>query len=248
MKIYYFSKQWLLGGVAILLLIGSFLGFSLLYFSGSGIASQMREPIYQGNTGKKMVAITVNVDWGEEYLPEMLKEFKKNNARVTFYVTGRWAENNQEMLKHMAKEGHSIQNHGYQHVHFNSLSPEEAHKQIKKAEQVIKEITGKKPTFFAPPYGEHNKRLMTVVSDLGYNLTMWSVDTIDWQRPAPETIIKRVGNKVHNDAIILMHPTEPTVKALPGMLSSLREEGYKMVTIDKIVLSGEKKKAHDEGN
>ena len=36
---------------------------------------------------------------------------------------------------------------------------------------------------------------------------MWSVDTIDWQKPTPNVLINRVMSKVHNGAIILMHPT-----------------------------------------
>ena len=36
---------------------------------------------------------------------------------------------------------------------------------------------------------------------------MWSVDTIDWQKPTPDVLINRVMSKVHNGAIILMHPT-----------------------------------------
>jgi peptidoglycan/xylan/chitin deacetylase (PgdA/CDA1 family) len=108
--------------------------------------------------------------------------------------------------------------------------------QIKKGEQAIQRITGRKTTFFTPPYGEQNRQLMTVISELDYHLTMWSVDTIDWQRPEPETIVKRVINKVHNDAIILMHPTEPTAKALPDMLTQLKQDGYKMITVEKIVI------------
>lgn len=236
MKVYYVSKRNFWGAVGLLVLIAGFLGFSLLYFSHAGIATRMKEPIYQGNTGQKVVAITVNVDWGEEYVPQMLKEFKRHDARVTFYVTGRWAEKNQELVKQMAREGHSIQNHGYKHLHFNTLAPSEAAEQIVKAEKIIATLTGQKSRFFAPPYGEQNKQLMTVVSELGYDLTMWSVDTIDWQRPAPDTIVKRVINKVHNDAIILMHPTDPTAKALPAMLGQLKQEGYKMLTIDQVVV------------
>jgi peptidoglycan/xylan/chitin deacetylase (PgdA/CDA1 family) len=77
---------------------------------------------------------------------------------------------------------------------------------------------------------------MNAVSEIDYDLIMWSIDTIDWQRPNPETINKRVINKLHNDAIILMHPTDPTSKALPEMLKSINELGYEMVTIDKILI------------
>ncbi len=241
MKIYYFSKNSILGAVIVFVMLCGFLGISLLYFSNAGIASNPRQPVYQGNSGKKAIALTVNVDWGEEYIPAMLKEFKKYNAQVTFFVTGRWAEKNPELLKQMSKAGHSIQNHGYKHLHFNQLSEAQAQEQIKKAEKIIEETTGEKSRFFASPYGEQSKKLMQVVAGLDYDLIMWSIDTIDWQRPAPETIVKRVVNRIHNDAIILMHPTEPTVKALPGMLSQLKEEGYKMVTIEKIIINKDSK-------
>jgi len=240
MRIYYLTKKTLLGMTAIFLLICSFFCLSLIYGGNESVASRLKEPVYQGNTGKKVVAITVNVDWGEEYIPDMLKEFKKHNARVTFFVTGKWAEKNPELIKQMHGEGHSIQNHGYKHLHFNTLSSIESKEQIKKAEEIIKNITGKKTNYFASPYGEYNKQLISAVSEMDYNLIMWSIDTIDWQRPSPETVIKRVINKLHNDAIILMHPTDPTSKALPEMLKSIKDLGYKMVTIDKILIDKNK--------
>ncbi|HQA49206.1 MAG: polysaccharide deacetylase family protein [Syntrophomonadaceae bacterium] len=236
MRIYYFSKRGLMSAAFIAVLLAGFLGFSFMYYNDISIATHMAEPIYQGNTGQKNVAITVNVDWGEEYIPQMLAEFKKHEALATFYVTGTWAEKNQDLLKEMVQEGHSIQNHGYQHLHFNTLTRDQMATQIKKGEQAIQKITGRKTTFFTPPYGEQNRQLMAVISELDYHLTMWSVDTIDWQRPEPKTIVKRVINKVHNDAIILMHPTEPTAKALPDMLTQLKQDGYKMITVEKIVI------------
>lgn len=218
-----------------ILLLGLFTAILLMRGDDSSVASRVLDPIYQGNSGEKAVAIAVNVDWGEEYIPQMLKSFKENQAEVTFFVSGKWAEKNPELLKEMKAAGHSIQNHGYKHLHFNNISAEEASKQIKKAEEIINKTVGEKPRFFAPPYGEYNQQLLNVVAALDYELIMWSIDTIDWQRPDPATIVKRVSNKLHNDAIILMHPTDPTVKALPAMLEKIKQDGYKMLTIDKII-------------
>jgi probable sporulation protein (polysaccharide deacetylase family) len=234
LRIYYFSKKRLLTAGIIVVLTFGFLSFAFLHQDHTTIAADKDEPIFQGNTGTKSVAITVNVDWGEEYIPAMLDEFKKNNALVTFFVTGRWAEKNPELLKQMAAAGHSIQNHGYRHVHFNQLSPSEVNSEIKKAEDTIYGIIGVRTTFFASPYGEYNPQLVRAVNDMNYKYIMWSADTIDWQRPDPATIVNRVMKKVHNDAIVLMHPTEPTLKALPEMLKQLREQNYQMITIDKI--------------
>ncbi|MDD4803355.1 MAG: polysaccharide deacetylase family protein [Syntrophomonas sp.] len=234
MKIYFVSRRRLLMIGVFLLLVGGFMGVLCFSQQSSMVTVNVEKPIFQGDTGTKAVAITVNVDWGEEFIPTMLEEFKKANAQVTFFVTGKWAEKNPELLKQMASAGHSIQNHGYKHCHFNQLSADEVVREIKKGEEVIAQITGQTTAFFAPPYGEYNSQLVKTVKGINYKYIMWSVDTIDWQRPNPATIVKRVSNKVHNDAIILMHPTEPTVTALPDMLKYLQQQSYKMITINAI--------------
>ena len=191
MRIYWVNRKRLWTISAALFSIIFTLLVLVSYYRWSGIeANANKEAIYQGNTGKKVVAICVNVDWGEEYIPAMLEEFKKAQAQVTFFVTGSWAEKNPELLKQMSEAGHSIQNHAYKHVHFSSLSDAEAQAQIKKAEAVIEKIIGKKTRFFAPPYGEQNDRLVKAAGEIGYELIMWSVDTIDWQKPSPQTIVK----------------------------------------------------------
>lgn len=246
MRIYFFPKRTLKLAGLVFTLICVFLGASIIYFNDTSVASHHKSPVYQGNTGKKVVALTVNVDWGEEFIPDMLKEFKKNDAHVTFFVTGNWAKKHPDLLKQMSQAGHSIQNHGYKHLHFNQLSREQARDQIKQAEDIIYKTIGKRSKYFASPYGEHNDQLVDNVADMNYEFIMWSADTIDWQRPAPEVIVQRVMKRVHNDAIVLMHPTDPTVKALPEMLGGLKEQGYKMITIDEMLTTSCKDKKCNE--
>ena len=199
-------------------------------------ASVPAQAIYQGNSGQKIVAICVNVDWGEESLQDMLEKFKKHKVRVTFFVTGQWAEKNPELVKQMNEAGHSIQNHGYKHLHFNQLSYPQIKEQIMKTEKIVEQLTGKKTIYFASPYGEYNNNLISTVNEINYSLIMWSIDTVDWELPSADTIVKRVMNKMHNDAIILMHPTKPTLEALPDLLTQIEKQGYQMQTLDKIII------------
>ena len=37
---------------------------------------------------------------------------------------------------------------------------------------------------------------------------MWTVDTIDWQKPSPDQLINRVITKIDNGSMVLMHPTD----------------------------------------
>jgi probable sporulation protein (polysaccharide deacetylase family) len=207
------------------------------YVSTVGAGSQGK-PVFQGETGEKVVALSVNVDWGEDLIPEMLKIFQENKAAVTFYVTGSWAEKHPELLQAMAQAGHSIQNHGYKHLHFNQLDIGAAQAEIKKAEEIIYLATGSRSRYFASPYGEFEDSIVQAAEGIGYRLIMWSIDTIDWQKPEPEVIVSRVMKKLHDDAIILMHPTEPTVKALPELLKQIQGAGYQYRTIEQILRAG----------
>ena len=47
---------------------------------------------------------------------------KKEDVKITFNVTGRWAEKNQEMLLKIKSEGHEIVNHGHIHLDYENLS------------------------------------------------------------------------------------------------------------------------------
>ena len=76
---------------------------------------------------------------------------------------------------------------------------------------------------------------------------MWSLDTIDWQRPEPATIVKRVVPRINNDAIILMHPTQPTVEALPVILTELKKEGYEFLTVGEIIKGPPPDKKEEKG-
>ena len=50
-----------------------------------------------------------------------------------------------------------------------------------------------------------------------------------------DIIINRVMKKIDNGAIILMHPTESTAKALPELIRQLKSKGYTITTVSDIV-------------
>lgn len=65
---------------------------------------------------------------------------------------------------------------------------------------------------------------------------MWSIDTIDWRKDSTkDIIIRRVTEKIHKGAIVLMHPTEETVKALPEIINYIHKIGYKIGRISDII-------------
>ncbi len=192
-------------------------------------------PIYRGHPDKKMVALTINVAWGNEYIPSILETLKKHQVSATFFLEGRWAKENPAIAKMIGDAGQEIGNHSYSHPDMKTLSLDATREQLVKTNDIIEAATGKKVKWFAPPSGSFRDDTVTTAAELGMGTIMWTVDTIDWQRPAPSTIIERVTKKVHPGAIVLMHPTEPTSQSLDSLIVQLKKQGYQLGSISTLV-------------
>jgi len=193
------------------------------------------DPIYKGLEEDKKIAFTCNVVWGEEYLPQMLKLFKDNGIKITFFIGGNWAEKNEELLSSIFIDEHELGNHGYKHLYHSKLTPEANKQEIIKTEEIIKRITNYKTRLFAPPYGDLNDTVVQSAEALGYKVIMWSIDTIDWNTKDYKKILERLENKHHKGAIVLMHPTKVTVEALPQLIDNLRNHGYEITTVSDVL-------------
>ena len=66
-------------------------------------------PFYEGLSGKNAVAICINVDWGEDYIPGMLQTLKQHDAKATFFLTGRWTESFPDSARLIKKYGMEIE-------------------------------------------------------------------------------------------------------------------------------------------
>lgn len=177
------------------------------------------------------VALTCNVDlgWETEYVQGILDVLKKEDVKITFNVTGRWAEKNQEMLLKIKSEGHEIGNHGHRHLDYAKLSYEENLEQIKTSKKIIEDIINEETKFFQAPAGSFGEGTMKAANELGYTSIKWDVDTIDWNnRKEPEVIIERVKKKdIKDGSIVLMHPTYATTQCLDDIIQIIRDKGLK---------------------
>ncbi|WP_246939810.1 polysaccharide deacetylase family protein [Bacillus pinisoli] len=186
------------------------------------------EPIYRGHPEKKMVSFLINVAWGNEYIPTMLETLKKHKVYATFFLEGRWVKENPELAKMIVDAGHEVGNHSYNHPNLKTMTASLVREQLVSTQNVIEATTGIKPKWFAPPSGSYRQEVVTIASELEMGTIMWSVDTIDWQKPTPETLIERVMNKVHPGALILMHPTDSTAKSLDSLILRIKEKNLKI--------------------
>jgi peptidoglycan/xylan/chitin deacetylase (PgdA/CDA1 family) len=198
-------------------------------------ASSGAGPVLMGNPALPRVALMFNVDWGEEYIPDILQVLEDGRARATFFVTGTWAKKHPDLLRRIAEAGHEVGNHGYSHAHPAELDRKGIERLIIDNEALLRDVLACEPArIYAPPYGEYTEESLQATEDLGYRTILWTVDTVDWRRPPPSVVRKR-ASKASSGSLLLMHPTEPTKLALPGILADMKERGLDPVTVTQIL-------------
>ncbi len=191
--------------------------------------------IYRGESARSEVALMFNVYQGNEYLESILDTLKSYGVHCTFFIGGCWADDNNRLIKRIADEGHEIANHGYFHKDGKNLSYAQNKSEIVATNDLLKAMTGRTPTLFAPPSGSYGKDTLKVCEELDMKVIMWSRDTIDWRDKNTETIYTRATNKVEAGEMILAHPTYNTAEALPDILKYYKEHGLNAVTVSQII-------------
>lgn len=195
------------------------------------------KPIYRGREDSGYIAFACNVDWGNEVLPEILKILDEKNIKISFFITGRWAEKFPDLMEEIVTRGHEIGSHGYKHLDYEFLSLEQNQEQISLADEILSKYSREKITLFAPPSGSFGSNTLIAAGELGYKTILWTIDTIDWRAGSTrDIIVDRVLKKDDfNGAIVLMHPMPETAKALPLLIESMEEKGLKVGTVTNVL-------------
>jgi probable sporulation protein (polysaccharide deacetylase family) len=192
-------------------------------------------PIYRGHPDKPMVSFIINVAWGNEYLPEMLAALKEHQVKASFFLEGRWVKNNPDLAKMIVSAGHEVGNHSYTHPDMKRITAAQTREQLLKTNEVIEAATGNKSIWFAPPSGSYRDETVKIAAELKMKTVMWTVDTIDWQKPTPDQLINRVISKIDNGSMVLMHPTESTAKSLDRLITLIEEKSLKIGTVSDLM-------------
>lgn len=192
-------------------------------------------PIYKGNPNKPMVALMINVAWGNEYIPLILDVLREQNVKATFFFDGSWLNKNKETAKQIIAEGHEASNHGYSHKDMSKLDRQSAIEEIRKTELLLKEVLQADNKWFAPPSGDYDQETVMLAHELGLKTVLWTVDTVDWKNPSPSWIVRRIQQLIEPGSMILMHPTDASSQALPEIIRTIKQKGLQFGTVSELL-------------
>ena len=185
----------------------------------------------------KKIAMTFD-DGPSIYTPGLLDTLQEKQINVTFFVLGQAVSDYPSTLARAYNEGHQIEIHGWNHYDFTTLTEEEIMQEIYTTSDEIESITGYKPKFFRPPYGAHDQRTDLIISEMGYPIILWNLDSLDHTTTNPNEVFANyvlLLNQLDPDpSIALQHDIAPhSVQEVGNIIDYIRSKGYELVTIDQ---------------
>jgi hypothetical protein len=171
-------------------------------------------------------------DGPSAHTQEILDLLARYDAKATFFVIGRAAASQPELIEAIYAAGHGLGNHTYNHPSLPSVSRQRMADEVAKTAAAI---DGRDGGCLRPPYGARNTAVAKNAEQLGYQLALWTIDPRDWARPGARAIANHVITRAHPDGVVVMHDgggnRAQTVAALRIILPALAKQGYRFVAM-----------------
>ena len=166
----------------------------------------------------------------------VLKALADQCTKALFFPIGEHAGWHPEILKEVAKAGHTIGSHTWSHKDLTKLTPDDAKAEFEKGLAAVSIALGNKPVdaFFRFPALRNPPEMVTYLGTRNVAIFSTDLDSFDFKIRKPDQVIKSVMTKLdkRGKGIILMHDFQhATSEALPELLKQLKQGGYKVVQI-----------------
>ena len=195
-------------------------------------------PVYSVDTDEKKVAISFDSAWGADKTLKIIEILKKYECRGTFFLVGFWVDKYPEMVTAIHDAGLEIGTHSNTHPDFAKLSTDQMRLELSTSISKIENITNTPVKLFRAPYGSYNNSLIKLSDELNLTTIQWDVDTLDWKGLSGKEIESRVMSRVKKGSIILCHNnSDHILDALPLVLTSLKNAGYKVCAVGDVIYS-----------
>ncbi|MBC2579779.1 polysaccharide deacetylase family protein [Clostridium sp. DJ247] len=193
--------------------------------------------------GRKVAYLTFDDGPSPNNTPKILDILKNYNIKATFFVIGQSAEQNSELLRREASEGHVVANHTYSHnMKYIYSSPSNFVNDLDKGEKVIKTILGndynlKLVRFPGGSFGNKLAPFREAVKNAGYHHIDWNDLTGDAEHssvPVSSLVNELKKYTTQDHVVVLMHDAPAkatTVQALPEVIEYLKSKGYVFETL-----------------
>jgi peptidoglycan/xylan/chitin deacetylase (PgdA/CDA1 family) len=166
--------------------------------------------------------------------PAVLEALAAQCTKATFFSVGKMALGLPEIIREVAKQGHTVGTHTWSHANLRKMKNEDEWKaEIERgASAVRRAVGGPVAPFFRYPFLQDSPETLAHLGSRNMAIFSTDIDSFDFKLHKPEVLVKSVMDKLEKKGkgIVLMHDIQPgTAKAVPLLLAELKAKGYKVV-------------------
>jgi peptidoglycan/xylan/chitin deacetylase (PgdA/CDA1 family) len=159
---------------------------------------------------------------------------------ATVFLGGKWASDVSTALRPLIADSLlEFGDHAYMHPHLIRLSDDSVRGELRRAQRVLTQLTGKRPVLFRAPYGEVDARVAAVAKSLGLTVIQYDLPSGDPDpNLSPQSIVRYVVSQARGGSIIVMHINTRgwhTAETLPEIIEGLRKRGFTFVTVSRLL-------------
>jgi peptidoglycan/xylan/chitin deacetylase (PgdA/CDA1 family) len=142
-------------------------------------------------------------------LLELLAQF---DIKATFFMVGRTAERQPQIVKAVADDGHTLANHSMTHPWFNRLSMRQQIWEIESADKELDRCDGILRHPCRPPQGKWTVFALVACLARSQKLVLWSHDSLDYRLPAADVVAHLRSRAIRSGDIFLFHDDGPVAR------------------------------------
>jgi peptidoglycan-N-acetylglucosamine deacetylase len=142
------------------------------------------------------IALTFDDGPNPEWTPRLLDTLAKHEVKATFFMLGKFAVEQKELVRRVAAEGHLIGDHSWSHPKLSRCSAKRIEEELRNTKNALEQIVGAKVRFFRPPFGARRPAVFRIARELGLEPVLWNAMTNDWVEPSAEKIAGTLSKRV----------------------------------------------------
>ena len=200
-----------------------------------------RKAIWGVDRGDNKIAFTMDCGSHNRYVPTILDILDQYGVKITFFVTGKFAADNPDLVREMAARGHEIGNHSWTHPDFDTISKEQIYSELVRTSDLLESLSGQPVKVFRPPYGHCSGITRSIVNALGMSAVRWTHESMDARSEASQqNSLKYATRDLTGGSIILTHTSAGcTVAVLDQILQYYQDNGFEVVPVSQLLLDGD---------
>jgi peptidoglycan/xylan/chitin deacetylase (PgdA/CDA1 family) len=159
----------------------------------------------------------------------ILKLLKKHDVSATFFVIGKKAQENPDLIRQIHEDGHQIGNHTWNHSQksFWCAGPWRTYREIARCQECIEGIIGEAPKVFRAPVGHHNIFVHPVLRRFGLHLVGWSSRGFDGVSQDTAVVTARIRASMWPGGIVLIHEgSDIALEVVAAVIAHAKENGW----------------------